>query len=85
MNNAELVAMLRDRHTSYIPLKTREEAAKVIEAAGHWIPVAEQAPPNERVLLTDGENLFLGCGGIAALLPSITHWMPRPELPGGGE
>ena len=81
MNKVGLVAILRDRHTSYIPLKTREAAAKAIEAAEDWIPVAEQTPPNERVLLTDGENIFLGCGGIAAMLPSVTHWRPRPSLP----
>jgi len=83
MSNAQLIEKLRDLRFSYVSHETREAAAKAIEAAEHWTPVSEQAPPeNERVILTDGDNMFFGYGGIAALLPSITHWRPRPELPG---
>lgn len=82
MSNAQLIEKLRDRRFSYVSLETREAAAKAIEAAEHWISVSEQAPPqDERVILTDGDNMFFGYGGIEGLLPSITHWMPRPKLP----
>lgn len=50
-----------------------------------WIPLAEQAPPNERVLLTDGEIITETFGGVAKLMPGVTHWMPRLALPGGGQ
>ena len=68
------VSGMRDYGVTWIAYRHKPQS--------EWIAVAEQAPPqDERVILTDGDNMFFGYGGITALLPSITHWRPRPELP----
>jgi hypothetical protein len=51
-----------------------------------WRPVSEQLPEyGERVLLTDGQTVFLGCNFCGRWQTSKDiqpeYWMPIPKLP----
>ena len=63
-----------------------------------WIPVTERLPElGERVICTDGYAVFeqyrvgLSCvygmwdrGGLKSPMQVVTHWMPMPQPPKGG-
>jgi hypothetical protein len=82
-------------------LKGFVEGAKWADAHSHWISVDEQKPPyNESVLLYGkvfdyvvigelleeyGRDIYYDDEGSPYHYESITHWMPLPAKPKGGE
>lgn len=48
-----------------------------------WISVKDRLPKTGTVLVTDGRVVITApSSSVTADGPSITHWMPLPELPG---
>ena len=82
--------------TPFIPIISRDDVRPV-----EWIPVTDRLPDaepgdvSERVLVTDGKDVaivewfnFEECGpfwGYTGFGKDVTHWMPLPAPPEGGE